>query len=464
MNKFTTCLTLFFLVAISNSVFALTVEITATPDICNYHNGTMKAYAYFGNPYYTYSWSNGATTDSIGGISAGATFTVTVTDAMGTTATASATIVAQAHLNQAIFTYAGSFPCEGFCNGHYFTPGWWLGGVAPYSGYYGNQALVQSSISFPDGVGVSNLCWNTEPYVYVVDAHGCSVSYTDVGVFYILAPVIDNVIVTDATNGNNGSASVVSNAWPYMEGYFHFDYFDGNGYTIPFENGSEIGSLCPGNYTVQLTGSTGYWDAQQNVWYPETCSSTTAPFTVGGCAVPTNQTTSNITSTKAQLNWTTNSCALSYRVRYKISVTSTWTGKNQNSNLGHKKITGLLPNSSYVWQVRSKCGNNPAVNSSWTSSLAFSTSAKMAQEETKETTLHIFPNPASSIISLAIDDATEIRMITIQNLIGQILVEKNFSEDGNHEVEMDVSALQSGEYLLTVFTAEGKMVKMFVKE
>jgi hypothetical protein len=50
--------------------------------------GTAKVTASGGTPAYTYLWSNGATTDSIGGLTAG-TYNVTVTDAKGCTASTS---------------------------------------------------------------------------------------------------------------------------------------------------------------------------------------------------------------------------------------------------------------------------------------------------------------------------------------------------------------------------------------
>ncbi|WP_310560835.1 T9SS type A sorting domain-containing protein, partial [Flavobacterium sp.] len=56
------------------------------PD-CSGENGTASAYATGGTEPYTYSWSNGATTSSISGLSAGL-YTVIITDSNGCTETA----------------------------------------------------------------------------------------------------------------------------------------------------------------------------------------------------------------------------------------------------------------------------------------------------------------------------------------------------------------------------------------
>ncbi|HYV92715.1 MAG TPA: fibronectin type III domain-containing protein [Chitinophagales bacterium] len=182
------------------------------------------------------------------------------------------------------------------------------------------------------------------------------------------------------------------------------------------------------------------------------------------CPKPANLSTSNITTTKAKLNWNTNDCAVGYRIQYKQSA-GTWITKNVSSNIGYKTIKGLLANTSYVWKVKTKCSTNPVVYSAWSSSVSFNTTMKLAEmEEKEEAPLNIFPNPTSGNMSIQTDPATAIRVVIIQNFIGQVLLQKDFPEDANSEATMDVSTLPEGGYLLTAFTGEGKIVKMFVKQ
>jgi hypothetical protein len=89
---------------------ALTASITAQTDVLCFGNSTGSATvsATGGTPGYTYLWSNTQTGATATGLSAG-TYTVTVTDAFLTTATASATITQPAALPTATISYGGPY-------------------------------------------------------------------------------------------------------------------------------------------------------------------------------------------------------------------------------------------------------------------------------------------------------------------------------------------------------------------
>ncbi len=70
---------------------------------CGDANGTLSVAASGGTGAYTYAWSNGATTATVTGLAAGS-YSVTVTDAKGCTATTSGTVRASGSVDLSIVT------------------------------------------------------------------------------------------------------------------------------------------------------------------------------------------------------------------------------------------------------------------------------------------------------------------------------------------------------------------------
>ncbi|MEO8588864.1 MAG: T9SS type A sorting domain-containing protein [Flavobacteriales bacterium] len=87
-------LTLTTLMLVAHVACALTAGITVNQGVapCGQARGSLQGYGSGGIPPYTYSWSNGATTGLIEDLPAG-TYTITVTDNVGTVAMASADVV-----------------------------------------------------------------------------------------------------------------------------------------------------------------------------------------------------------------------------------------------------------------------------------------------------------------------------------------------------------------------------------
>ncbi|MEI6412535.1 MAG: M12 family metallo-peptidase, partial [Bacteroidota bacterium] len=71
---------------------------------------------------------------------------------------------------------------------------------------------------------------------------------------------------------------------------------------------------------------------------------------------PTGLTTTNITSTSAQLNWGAVTGTTSYSIQYKLSTASTWTSAGSTSATT-MTISGLSINTAYNWQVKTDCSN-----------------------------------------------------------------------------------------------------------
>ena len=75
------------------------------------------------------------------------------------------------------------------------------------------------------------------------------------------------------------------------------------------------------------------------------------------CNIPAGLTTTNITSTGAKLNWAT-TVADSFLVRYYVSGSTTYLYKTvKPGTVITTTLTGLYPNTTYYWQIRSWCTN-----------------------------------------------------------------------------------------------------------
>ena len=177
---------------------------------------------------YSYSWSNGATTQNINGVTA-ATYRVTVTDANLCTVTASFTITAPSAITSSVV--GTNVTCHGAANGTAtLTAG---GGTAPYTFLWSNFEATQN---------VSGLSAGTY-YVIITDANGCtkrdSVVITE-PVAIVLGISSTDVTCNGGTNGTvtttvSGGTGTISYSWSN---------------TATTQNLTNVGA---GNYTVIVT-------------------------------------------------------------------------------------------------------------------------------------------------------------------------------------------------------------------
>jgi len=75
---------------------------------------------------------------------------------------------------------------------------------------------------------------------------------------------------------------------------------------------------------------------------------------------------------------------------------------------------------------------------------------------------NLFPNPATDIINISNSDNMAISQIEIYDVNGKVLNTQKFSDET--EIQLNVAALNSGTYLLHLYTNEGKAVKKLIKK
>ncbi len=202
---------------------------------CNgFSDGGATASGSGGTAPYTYSWSNNATTASITGVTAG-TYTVTVTDNLGATATDSITITEPAVLNAASIVDSNA-SCNGFLDGGATASG--TGGTAPYTYLWSNTATTASI------TGVAAGTYN----VTITDANGCTATSSTT----ITEPAVLNAAsIVDSNASCNGfldggaTASGTGGTAPYT-------YLWSNTATT-----ASITGVAAGTYNVTITDANG---------------------------------------------------------------------------------------------------------------------------------------------------------------------------------------------------------------
>ncbi|MAX12425.1 MAG: hypothetical protein CL711_03100, partial [Chloroflexi bacterium] len=327
---------------------------------------------------YTYSWSNGATTQDLTSLSAG-TYTVTVTDVVcSITSTSTVTITEPAALSVSVQSVGSSTVCSGSTvtlnMSTYASPAntyQWNDANGPISG--ANTSSYDASVS-----GTYSLT--------VTTPDGCTATSSGFAV-----SIVSMTPPTGLSTSNIQLTKATMN-WSSVANAHHYDIRmraqGSSTWTIAINN---ISALATSQQKSNLTSSTTYeWQIRSacsagsssvSAW-----SSTQTFTTLTPCTAPLNATTANITLNSADLTWDAVSGAWGYRVRYKQTSQpwSAWVYDTVTTNT--YSLTGLPNNTYYHWQVATMCESNGNNNSSFTGYNTFNTLAPC-------------PNPSSLSVS-----------------------------------------------------------------
>lgn len=228
----------------------LTVNLNVFNDACGNGTGWIVAYVSGGQAPYNYDWSpapaSGQGTSSAQGLFAGS-YTVTVTDNLGTVVMATGTVQAIGTLLPGNTYSGGPISCDGVCNG--------AGALSIYSYAWGGAAPYTASLS-PSGSGsvsannvyVSGLCPGTTYTCTVTDANGCASTFSNIQVQDLSTPVLQSVVTPSCPGGETGSALLTFDqvglaSMFFWWGMYQYYYSDGTQVTIDH--------LAPGDYAVE---------------------------------------------------------------------------------------------------------------------------------------------------------------------------------------------------------------------
>ena len=220
---------------------ALSISTTKIDVLCHGNNtGSINATILGGTLPYSYSWSNGATSEDLSGIIAGS-YTLTVTDANGCSA------LMNVEINQpssplAVMTETTPIACFGMSTGS--VSAMVVGGTAPYQYAWSNGATSTE---------INNVL--AGPYsILVTDNHGCT-AFSGANVQQPQQGLNVSINVTDPSchGYSNGiiEMTITGGTQPY---YFNW----GNQNNILLNNPSErLDSITVGSYLFVITDDKG---------------------------------------------------------------------------------------------------------------------------------------------------------------------------------------------------------------
>ena len=211
--------------------------VTATPTAMSAPgvvDGSVATSVSGGTMPYAYSWSNGATTSSLSNLSFG-TYDVTVTDANGCTATATATVVEPGPLAVAI-TLDSNVSCNGLSDGG--ATAVITGGGAPYTYAWSTGDSVASISGVMAGTYVITITDGQN--IVVMD----SITITEPATLVATATIDSNVTCNGLSDGG-ATASATGGTMPYM-------YMWSNSATT-----ASITGIAAGTYIVTITDANG---------------------------------------------------------------------------------------------------------------------------------------------------------------------------------------------------------------
>jgi hypothetical protein len=373
---------------------------TVTNVSCNGGNdGSATVAANNGSPAYTYLWSpSGGTGQTANNLAAG-TYTVTVTDSHGCTATSTAFITEPTVLAAAASTVT-NVSCNGGNNGS-----------ATVAANNGSPAYTYLwSPSGGTGQTASNLGAGSYT-VTVTDSHGCTITSTAI----ITQPALLTSSITAQTNvlcngGSNGSATVIPVGGTGVPTY--------SWNTAPVQTTSTATGLAAGTYTVT--------DANNCI--------TTSSVTITQPTILAASCTS-LSSSSAYITAAGGTGAYTY----------TWMPSGQNTSTATNLSSG-----NYTCCVTDGNGCSTCCN-------AIVNSVNEIAEESE--IFSIYPNPFHSSATLLIKSEAIIQNaeLIIYDMLGN---EVQKSQIRNHQSE--ITNLPPGIYLLKIEGIKGRVVKKLI--
>lgn len=466
---------------ITTSTVTFSINLNVTNATCNQNNGGIGVVVPQGQTGFTYQWSNGSTAQFIGNLAPGS-YTVTVTNADGCTATATGTVIN----GGSGITLSFNTVQAGCSQNNGSATVTVNGGNAPYSYLWSNGGTA-STIS---NVGAGSYT------VTVTDANNCSQTAL-AGVSNSGAPTISVSIVSPTCFGlSNGSATAAPTG-----GNPPYNYNWSTGSTAP-----AINNMLAGTYLLTITDAAQCKAIQSvTITQPQaiqlnTSSTAASCGNANGSASVTatggtgnyqyqwsnsgnTATINNLTAGNYNLTVTDGSgCSATATINVagagSFTVTTTGTnptGSTTNDGSAVASVSGGTPPYTYAW---SNGQTTPGIYSLSPGVYTVTVSDAAGCSQTQTVTLvisslsttaaqawvKVYPNPASENWQVEIDLTQPSTLYwKLCNLLGQTVQQKQY--DSYHQGKETIAAqhLPAGVYMLTFIAGKEEKTIRLIK-
>jgi hypothetical protein len=452
-------------------------------------NGSVDGNPTGGTPGYTYSWSNGATSQTNSGLGAG-NYTLIVTDAGSCTATGTVTISNSIAAPTATITGVSSS-----CQGQPITfTGVGSGGSAPYSYNWIDKQLAASVGTNTTCTVAPTTCGYDTVTFQVIDYNGC-VGDTTQSVFINYADSLSGYVVDTAgnpvtagsvylfqdksTHVGLGDTIAITNIHP--NGYYQFPNVFYGDYRIKFIADTTIYHTAIPNY-YSTKPNAFQWDSAV-VIHHNTCTATN----IGGYNDTLIQLPASTTGPGIISGYVTPGAGYGQRSGHNSTLGAPLKGvdiklgKNPGGNaaartstdvngyysftnvpVGNYRIFVDIPNYgmdsvlivSITPTVTTSNNNNYYVDSTMIRvDTAFGIGIK-TNTSVNSNTLFVYPNPATNFVT--IKSVKELGTIILINSLGQTVYKESTS---NIQQRIDIGHLPAGIYVLHVQDKFVRLIK-----